>query len=781
VSLVLGCSFLSAIQLEAASDPSQLSRVIKGPAEWVNPLIDTVKSRWIFFSSACRPFGMVNLSPDTNPKGDWHAGYIYTTPTISCFSHIHAWQLAGLPVMPVTGDVNGQVGMDGYKSDFSHEDEVVHPGYHKVVLKRYGITVELTSTERVGFHRYHFPPGEKERVIIDTAFTLMECNMIASEGQPTADGAGVDGSFTMSPTIRRPKPLTVYYAIRFNRPFTTFGGWKDKNLLPANPAKVSGPKAGMFVDFAPSADPLLMKVAISYTSQEGALRNLAAELPAWDFDSIVRQSTEAWNNTLGRIEVGGGTDAEKVKFYTDLWHALLGRRIISDVDFKYPDNTGPTARIREVTPSADGTRFPHYNFDALWGAQWSLDILWPLAWPEIMDGFCQTMVDMYRDGGMIPRGPTGGNYSFVMIGDTATPLFAAAYSQGIRSWDVKKAYEGLRKNAFPGGIRDHAGYEFGTNATGGGISYYIDRGYVPEGIPGKGMHRDGASMTIEYAYEDWCLSQLATALGKKEDAALFLTRSQSYRNLWNKDVGWLCPRTLDGGWLPGFNPTGKGRAAEGFTEANSAIYTYFTPHDPQGLFGLFGGNAKFIERLNEQFLKAQPSNFTMRKAKECWLDYGNEPSFEMAGWFNLAGAPWLSQQWTRKVHEAALSDITPFGGYAWDDEDQGMMGSLSALMAMGLFSMDGCAAINPSYEITAPLFDRIVIHLNPKYAKGKTFEIITRNNSPANSFIQSARLNGKPWNSFQLPHDAVLNGGVLELDLGPHPNKSWGIAHAQGL
>ena len=248
-----------------------------------------------------------------------------------------------------------------------------------------------------------------------------------------------------------------------------------------------------------------------------------------------------------------------MKFYTDLWHALLGRRIVSDVDGSYCDNTGPQPVTRQVRLDAQGKPlFPHYNFDALWGSQWSLNILWSFAYPEVMDGFCNTMVDMYRDGGMIPRGPSGGNYTFVMIGDPAAPFFAAAYNKGIRGYDAEKAYEGLRKNALPGGIRDHAGYEFGTNASGGGMKYYVERGYVPEDIEGRGMHKDGAAMTLEYAYEDWCVAQFAKALGKDADARWLSARSYNYTNLWDASMKLMHPRNRDGSWL---RPLCAGRQA----------------------------------------------------------------------------------------------------------------------------------------------------------------------------------------------------------------------------
>ncbi len=722
----------------------------RSPADWVDPRIDTVKPRWFYFNSASRPFGMVNLSPDTQTKGDWNAGYRYNDDTIECFSHIHGWQLAGLAVMPVTGTTD----INRYSSKFSHDGEIIRPGYHKVFLKTHGITAELTSTTRVGFHRYTYPSGSSARVVIDLAKPLMECRMLDVQARPTEDNTAVEGSFTMSPTIRRPKPFTAYFVVKFQSPFRTSGDWKNGRAV---------------VDFGNVTAPLLMKAAISYTGIEGARANLAAELPHWDFDRVTAESTADWNSWLGRIQVHGGTDAATTKFYTDLWHALLGRRIISDADGRYPDNTGPKTVIRQG-------KLPHYNFDALWGAQWSLNVLWPLAWPELMDGFAETMVNIYRNGGMIPRGPSGGNYTFVMIGDPATSFFSAAWHKGIRNWDAEAAYAGLCKNAFPGGIRDHAGYEHRTNANGGGMKFYVERGYVPEDIPdSQGGHRQGAAMTLEYSYQDWCLAQLAKSLGKSEDAALFENRSRNYRNLWDKQVAWMRPRRLDGSWYEPFEPVAEGFAAKGFVESTSAIYSFYVPHDIPGLAALFGGPAAMAQRLESNFNKAEPHRFIADHGNHAvaWVDYENQPSTGMAHIFSHLGQPARSQYWVRKVHSTTFSDITPFGGYN-GDEDQGQMGALSALMALGLFDMDGGASTQPRYDLTAPLFEKITIRLDPRYHPGGSFVITSNNNQPGNIYIQSARLNGRDWKSFQVPHEKVAAGGKLELELGPKPS-GWGI------
>ena len=750
----------------------------KTPADYVNPLIDTHAARWIYFSSACRPFGMVNLSPDTQVGGDWMNGYIYGATNILCFSHVHGWQIYGVPVMPQVGELRVQNGRAAAASPFLHADEIIHPGYHKVFLQRYGITTELTSTTRVGFHRYTFPASEKSYIAFNTSATLMDKMDLSAIRQ--VNPTEIAGCSVMSPTQRRPKPFTIYFVAQFSKP-VTFGAWKNGELL-ANAKEISGAKVGGYVQFQTKADEqILMKVAISYTSEAEARKNLEAELPGWDFDSQVKASRDDWNNWLRRIQVEGGTEAQRVKFYTDLWHALLGRRIVSDADGSYCDNTGPHPVTRHVRLDAEGKPlFPHYNFDALWGSQWSLNILWSFAYPEVMDGFCNTMVDMYRAGGLIPRGPAGGNYTYVMIGDPAAPFFAAAYNKGIGDYDVGKVYEGLRKNALPGGIRDHAGYEFGTNACGGGMKYYVDRGYVPEDIAGKGMHKDGAAMTLEYAYQDWCLAQLAVALGKTNDADWLTRRSFNYTNLWDSSVQFMHPRNLDGSWLKNFSPLGKEGSihAEGFTEADSAIYTHAVPQDMPGLIQLFGGPEKYVAALNHQFELAEPEHFVSPSGKYGggWVNYDNEPSIEMAYLFNFAGAPWLSQKWVRAVKERTFGDITPMGGYN-GDEDQGQMGALGVLMAIGLFDIKGGAAINPAYQITSPLFDRVTIHLNRNYFSGDEFVITAKNNSITNDYIQSAKLNGQLLKQWWFPHTNLVNGGTLEIDLGPQPSR-WGVNSA---
>lgn len=706
----------------------------------MNPLIDTVHPRWFYFASAARPFGLVALSPDTNTETDWNGGYRYGDTRIQCLSHLHEWQIGGIPIMPI-----GPSGSENdYSSEFDRGREVVRPGFHRLYLTTADVEVELTSTCRVGFHRYTFPSGIPARIVIDLARPFMESSVSESQVWLDADQCGLSGSFVLGPTIRRAKPIRICFAIRFSQPML----------------RISEATEGKFLlDFRVLADPLLIKVAPSFTNIEGAKRNLQAELPHWDFDRIVEESDAEWNDWLGRIEVEGGTPEATTKFYTDLWHSLLGRRILNDFDGSYPDNTGDSLVIRQAP---DG--LPHHNFDAFWGAQWSINLLWPLAWPRVVEGFAATMLRMYRDGGLIPRGPSGGDYTFVMVGDPAASFFANAFFKGIRGWDAQEAYAGLRKNAFPGGIRSHAGYERGDSPCGGGIAFYCDRGYIPQGIPGAGgFHQQGVSQTLEYAYQDYALALLARELGHAEDAEVFSARAKNYRNMWDTSVGWMRARNLDGSWVEPFAPLGEGATVTGFVEASAAIGTFFVPHDLEGLAELFGGPEAAVDRLEEMFQRAEPQEFVVPHGHhgEAWIDYENQPSTGLAHYFAHWGRPDRTQYWVRRVHDVVYSDITPFGGYR-GDEDQGQMGAVSALMAMGIFAADGGVSPDPHYQITMPKFRRITIHLDPEYATGRAFTIEVEGD-PMQVYIESATLNGKPLPDLRFPHSALMEGGTLVI------------------
>jgi predicted alpha-1,2-mannosidase len=750
------------------------------PVDLVYPHIDAANSRWFFFSSASRPFGMVNLSPDMLVEGTWGTGYRYHVDTIRCFSHIHAWQMSGIPVMPTTGEFKGHLGPDAYGSRYSRNNEKVRPGYHQVLLDNYGINVELTSTTRVGFHRYTFPTSGQSQILFDFTTTLGPSDTQSGYVRKNSNRE-IEGYAIMAPTVRRPKPVMVFFVAQFDKAFESFGGWEDGKIVEVADV-IEGPATGAFVGFKTNQNEVRkMKVAISYVSMEQARLNLDTELPHWDFDRIVVESANDWNQWLSRIEVEGGTEKERRRFYTDLWKALQGRRIISDANGKYCDMTGDERRIGQIPLDENGRpKFNHHNSDSFWGAQWSLNTLWHLVYPEVTESFVNSMLLMYDDGGLIPRGPSGGNYTFVMTGASSTPFIVSAYMKGIRGFDVEKAYEGMRKNHMPGGLMSKAGYEHQT-FIGGGIEHYIEKGYIPHPLSNRryGFHQDGSGQTLEYSYQDWTLAQMAKTLGNESDYEMFSQRALNYKNIWHADSGWMWVRDHQGNWKEPFDILQYGN---GWVEGNAAQYTWWVPHDVQGLIGLMGGREAFTEKLNGSFELAETHDFvsgkshsveTLKHNREVYINYGNQPCMQTAFLFNHSGAPWLTQYWTRQVINKVYSDLSPDYGYS-GDEDQGLMGSLAVLLKMGIFSTNGGTNINPYYEIASPIFDKITIHFNPKYYSGNTFVIQTENNGPENYYIQSAEFNGQELRQSWVPHKEVVDGSVLKLVMGPAPNKSWG-------
>ncbi len=756
--------------------------VVTDKVSLVEPMVDAANSRFFYFSSASRPFGMVNLSPDMNVKGTWNTGYRYNEDTIRCFSHIHCWELSGIPVLPTNGEFKGHLGSSQYGSSYSHKDEIARPGYHKIVLKTYGITAELTSTTRVGFHKYTFPKSAESHILFDFTTVLGSSETQSAEVNKINDKEFV-GSVVMAGTVRRPKPLTVYFVAEFDKAFESFGGWKDGKII-STQNKIEGEHTGVYVSFKTNANEIRqMKIAISYTSIEAARKNLQAELPHWNFNQVVKESTDEWNSWLSRIEVEGGTLIEKRRFYTDLWHGLQGRRIVSDVSGTYIDNTGAIPRIGQIPLDAKGKpKFNSYNSDSFWGAQWSINTLWGLVYPELTESFINSMLMMYKDGGLIPRGPSGGNYTYVMTGAQTTPFIVSAYFKGIRGFDIAQAYEGMRKDHFPGGMMSKAGYEH-TTFKGGGIEEYMSMGYVPHPISTikYGFHLDGSAQTLEYAYQDYALGQMAKALGKKDDYELFSKRALNYKNIFNKDIGWMWVKDRQGKWA---QPVDILQYEHGFEEGNAAQYTWWVPHDVNGLIGLIGSREAFTKKLNDAFTSAEKHGFVSGKSenptdqelnRRVYINYGNQPCMETPFLFNYSGSPWLTQYWTRKIIDTVYSGISPQKGYS-GDEDQGLMGSLSVLLKIGLFSTNGGTSEKPFYEITSPIFNKITIHLNPKYYSGKEFVIETKNNGPKNYYIQSAQMNGnsldRPW----IWHEMLVKGGKLSLQMGENPNKSWGSA-----
>ena len=732
--------------------------IIENLTDKVYPLLDTENSRWFFFSSASRPFGMVNLSPDTEIDGAWGSGYRHGVDTIKSFSHIHAWQISGLSVMPVTvSNEKSDIIFADFYSKFSHDKEIIKPGYHKVELERYNIKAELTSTKRVGFHKYSFPKNKNAGILFNLNTVLGPCDNVDGVLEKTGDKE-LSGKLVAAATRRRPRPLIIYFKIELDKDIKTVE--KDD-------------KTGNYlIRFESTGEPVLMKAGISYTSIKNAANNIKAELPLWNFDKVVEDSHNEWESLLSRIEVKGGSDLDQKRFYTDLWHSLQGRRMISDVNGAYPDNTSDTFRVGQIPLNENGKpKFNHYNSDSFWGAQWTINTLWGLVYPEIKEEFVQSLLQYAKDGGLIPRGPSGGNYTYVMTGASSTPFIVSAIQQGIITKDLEDIYQTLKKNHMLGGIMAKSGYEHNTNL-GGGLKHYINNGFVPYPIPeGEfGGHQEGAGLTMEYAYQDWTLAQLAKKLNHKEDYDYLLHRSKNYTNVYDTSSGWMRPKDEGGKWLENFNPY---QIKVGFVESSSAQSTWFVPHDLTGLASLMGGNDKAVEKLNNQFKASEELNFTSGNShaqelhpeyRRIPINYGNQPSIQTAFVFNALGRPDLTQYWSRKVIDKAFSGLSPATGYN-GDEDQGLMGSLAVLMKMGLFQMNGGTDNNSEYQIGSPIFDVVTINLNQDYYKGEKFVIKAKNNDPNNVYLNKATHNEEVILDFTIKHKDITNGGELILEM----------------
>lgn len=756
------------------------ANVPERPVDLVYPHLDSANSRWFFFDSASRPFGLVNLSPDTGLGGAWGSGYRYNETEVKGFSHVHAWQLSAVSMMPLSSNLEVEQIKQDYFSEFSHDNETIAPGYHQLFLDRYKIDVELTSTTRVGFHRYNYAKSQPQQILIKLGGEMGPSKFGHGEAHLVTDKA-IAGYVTNEATHRRPRPTKVYFHAEFQQPINSISAWRNGKVEPEVNG-TSGLDAGLLVSFGAAQSPdqaLLMKVGISYVSAENAKHNIETELPHWNFEQIVSESKQDWNNWLSKIAIQGGSHQQQRRFYTDLWHALQGRRIISDANGQYSDQTGTTTLTKQLPLDAEGKpRFNQYNSDSFWGAQWTISTLWPLAYPKVASDFTNSLMQYYQDGGMIPRGPSGGNYTFVMTGASSTPFIVSNYMKGIRDFDVENAYQALKHNHSPEGIMSRAGYEhFGQ--TGGGMKFYLERGYIPYPLPESesryGNHRRGAGQTLEYAFQDHTLAQFAEALGHKEDEQYYRQRAQNYQHVFDAESGFMRPRNLDGSWQTPFDPY---QYENGFVESNPAQSTWFVPHDIKGLAKLMGGEQQLIEKLDNAFVIAQKQGFTAGQAhadesKEQYrripINYGNQPSMQTAFIFSAAGAPWKTQYWSRQVVNEVFSTLTPDRGYN-GDEDQGLMGSLAVLMKIGLFQLTAGTESDPLYLIGSPIFDQISIALDDDYYSGNTFTIQTLDNSEQNVFVQSVTLNGKVLDRTYLYHSEIVKGGKLVLQMGNKPN-----------
>ncbi len=731
----------------------------------VDPYIETNRGRYFFFITGSLPFGMATSAPLTRNKNQFGGGYNYNENEILGFEQIHSWMMSGIEIMPATTAQNPAGGQQAWKSQFRHDDEIVQPGYHRVMLQQNKIWVEQTATERVNFYRFRYTKSTDARVIINLGGMVSNCTMVDAKVKKVND-MEIEGSFgTINRLWGGPTDVRVFFVIRFNKSFSSLDAWQGNKAVQNAIQQAAGDSLTLGAEYNMDAgEQLQMKIAISYTTIDNARKNLEEECNHWSFDEVRNSARDTWNQWLGKITVKGGSGAQRIKFYTDLWHVLLGRQKINDISGDYPDRTeakpggrkgnftNAVFKIKTLPKDGNGKpKFNMYNSDALWLTQWNLNILWGLAWPEVLDDFSASMIEYANNGYLLPRGPCGGGYSYIMTGNPAANLISGTYMKGLmKKVNAEHAFEVVKRNQLPGGM-------LGSKED---IEFYTAKGWWPNNV----------GITIEAAFQDWGTAQMAAKLGKKDDLAFFKNRSASWVNCFDADSKFLFPKNKEGQFAHKDPLSGNG-----WIEANAWQATWGVSHGIAKLVTKMGGSDSFCNRLNYAFEQSRSKDFVYGYGSG-YVSYANQPGCSNAHVFSYAGKPWLTQYWVRRVKEQAFGGVTPDLGYGGHDEDQGQMGGVSALMSIGLFDIMGGEAEKPVYEITSPVFDEVSITLNPSYYKGKQFVIKCFNNSDANCYIQSATLNGADLKRFWFSHDTFTNGGQLNLWMGAKPNKKWGTA-----
>jgi len=690
------------------------------------------------FPGAIMPFGMVQLSPDTRLTGwDGCSGYHYSDNIIYGFSHTH---LSGTGIsdygdilfMPTVGQpylnpVNGNDTSKGYASRFNHRNETAQPGYYSVKLDDENILVELTATRRAGMHRYTYPRTDAANVILD----------LTHRDRVTDSGLKITGPTTLVGWRRSEawaKDQLVFFAAEFSQPFTEFGIAVDDKLRQGL-QETSGKNIKAYFRFnASSGAPILVRVGISATSVEGARRNLAMEINRWDFDALRQGGSRLWEAELSKIEVSGGSETQLKNFYTALYHTMTAPNLFMDVDGQYRGRDFKNHQARG---------FENYTVFSLWDTFRAAHPLYTLIDQKRTQDFINTFLNQYDQGGRLPVWELAANETDTMIGYHAVSVIADAAAKGIRGFDLPKALEAMKHSA---------------EANHFGLRGYKDHGYLE-----MEEERESVSKTLEYAYDDWCIAEVARLQGRADDYRRYLRRAQSYKNIFDRESGFMRPRS-NGGWLTPFEPR---EVNFGFTEANSWQYTFFVPHDVRGLIDLMGGRQRFVEKLDALF-SAQSQTTGREQADITGLigqyAHGNEPSHHMAYLYNYAGAPWKTQHRVREILDKFYAP-TPDGLIG--NEDCGQMSAWYVSSAAGFYPV---TPGSPTYAIGTPLFPEVRFNLE----NGKRFVIRARSVSDRNIYIQSARLNGKPYNKSYLTHKAIIDGGELVFQMGPRPNKSWG-------
>lgn len=758
-----------------------ISREKSRPVDFVNPFIGTQYFGHTF-PGASLPYALVHVSPDCHTTGwTYAAGYTWASNSIMGFSHTHysgvGMTSGGDILFQPTVNNNLQIvpGLrespdEGYRSRFDHSEESAYPGYYSVLLKDYGIKVELTTTPRVAFHRYTFPETKSANIIIDIGHQIGTVTAPGDSWISIVNDSRVEG-------CKNSASGKVFFCAEFSKPFLYYGTFDINRKTPESDSGIfpfkngeTGEKIGAFLNYHTGKDEqIVVRVALSYVSIEGARKNLEAESGDSDFDRIRIEAEESWNEELSKILIEGASDEQKEIFYTSLYRSLLAQYIYQDVDGKY---YGMDGKIHE----ADGYDF--YGTFSCWDTYRTQHPLLTIIAPDRVNHFLKSIEAKVRDFGWLPAQHFANVYRESMVGDHLIPIIVDGYIKGYRDFDAEFVYNAMKVKALQ---KPEPPVPLSSGRS--GLEYYLELGYTP-----VDKVTESVSNTLELAYDDWCIAVMARELGKETDYDEFMRRAGNYVNLWDGETQFMRPRKYDGSFLEMaegseqeivvnnghryyryFDPLLVGvRPNRHYTESNAWQYIWSVQHDVRGLISLFGSKARFNRKL-DTFFDMDPAisgpKYIGVVGTIGQYVHGNQPSHHVAYLYNYSGEPWKTQQRVRQVSEQLYR---PGQGGLCGNEDMGSLSSWYVLSSVGIYPVTPGST---TYNIGSPLFGKVTINAG----NGKEFIIETENNSEENKYIQSAMLNDIPFNRPWIDHEDITQGGRLVFIMGPEPNPEWGM------
>lgn len=728
----------------------------------VNPMIGTGADGRIS-PVAVVPFGMVQLGPDTR---QFLNGYHYDDPYIIGFSHIHksgagCGDMLDLLFVPTIGEMNFFTKRTdymprGYESSFDHDNEKVVPGRYSVLLDN-GVKVDLTATKRCGFHQYLFPKTDSANIIIDLLHANFgACSIYDDENYDRVLDAKLK---IVNPTTvegyristGQSKEQHVYFVAEFSRPFQERLVFENLHPIPDIDISTSLSIHSVFRFKSDGKEPLLIRVGVSPVDIEGARKNLREEIGHWDFNRVVSEAREAWAKELNKFEVESDDAERRVLFYSSLYNALMYPSLYSDVDGRY---RGPDHQVH----LAEGYDYMA-QVSSLWDTFRAQNPLITLINPTIGNYHIQTFLSHYDHYGLLPIMPLSGNETFVMLGYHAMPIIADSYYKGLRNYDAEALFEAMKISA----TTDTFGYWLKEPL---GTVNYRKYGYIPHDTETRSV-----STTLEYAYDDWCIAQMAKMLNRQEDYKVYMERSKAYHQLFDPETGFMRAKSSKGEWLEPFEPLKPEHQKESYVEGNAWQWTFFVPHDPEGLIELFGGKEPFVNKLDQLFNVIDPDKSRAVSVPDMsgligQYAHGNEPSHHIPYFYNYAGQPWKTQEMVNRIL-TTLYKNSPDGLPGNDDT-----GQLTAWYVFGSMGFYPVRHGNGEYAIGAPLMDKIMF-THTLNGEPKTLTIKAINRSEANIYVQSLMLNGKPYKESIINHQDIFSDNCsLIFIMGNTPNQT---------